>query len=315
MSVVDAHGHVLPGIYGLTGHGETRWLGGGLVRAADGELTRLLPPLARGGEFPPDVILAYMDMVGVDRLTLLQGSVYGGLNEFVREAVLKWPGRFMACGTFDPSSVYADRLYARTVRELGYRNFKFECSQDFGLSGFHPNFSYVDERWSEMWDKADRDGLTVIIDPGPPGTTGFRPAELLEVSSRWESLRLVVAHVGFPPPKSRQPEFLSQWRQIVKVGKRPNVWFDTAGFGTIEGDRYPCPLGQEYLREVVETVGPDRIMWGSDIPYVLNFLTYRQSLDFISECAFLSESDRELIIGVTAGKVFQEMELDPVSSP
>ena len=58
------------------------------------------------------------------------------------------------------------------------------------------------------------------------------------------------------------------------------------------------PQIRSALEKVVERLGADRLMWGTDIPMVMRFLTYRQSLDSLRlNLDFLDQSDIDLICG------------------
>ena len=61
---------------------------------------------------------------------------------------------------------------------------------------------------------------------------------------------------------------------------------------------YPMPQIRPALEQMIERIGADRIIWGTDIPIVMLHWTYRQSLDYIrSYCDFIPDEDMELILG------------------
>src|SRR5688572_15793784 len=53
-------------------------------------------------QFAPEALLAHLDAAGVDRAVLLQGPYYGNMNEYVSEAVERWPERFVGAAYLDP---------------------------------------------------------------------------------------------------------------------------------------------------------------------------------------------------------------------
>ena len=74
------------------------------------------------------------------------------------------------------------------------------------------------------------------------------------------------------------------------------------------GDAFPSPIGQRYVRRALDTLGASRLIWGSDMPGMLNTITYQQALDFIAvRCEFLSSAERDLILGANALAVYQQM--------
>ena len=67
---------------------------------------------------------------------------------------------------------------------------------------------------------------------------------------------------------------------------------------------YPMPQVSAAIEKCVSRIGADRIMWGTDMPIVMRFWTYRQNLDHIrAHCDFLSEDDRDLILGGTVARL------------
>ena len=61
---------------------------------------------------------------------------------------------------------------------------------------------------------------------------------------------------------------------------------------------YPMPQIRPGLEKAVERLGAGRLMWGTDIPMVMRFQTYRQSLDSLRlNLDFLDQADIDLICG------------------
>ena len=67
---------------------------------------------------------------------------------------------------------------------------------------------------------------------------------------------------------------------------------------------YPWVETEPTIKECVQRIGADRLIYGTDMPMVARYCTYRQTLDqFRKHCDFLSESERQAIIGGTAARV------------
>jgi predicted TIM-barrel fold metal-dependent hydrolase len=58
------------------------------------------------------------------------------------------------------------------------------------------------------------------------------------------------------------------------------------------------------LEAMVEHIGADRLMWGTDMPFQNRFCTYRQSRDYIEKFApaYLSADQIAAIMGGTAAR-------------
>lgn len=76
--------------------------------------------------------------------------------------------------------------------------------------------------------------------------------ELAEISDAYPRVRIIVAHIGrsFCLPAAR--------RGLPGLAGRANMWFDTS-----------ANLNADVFEYAIETVGPDRILFGSDLPVTL----------------------------------------------
>ncbi|WP_204275412.1 amidohydrolase family protein, partial [Enterobacter hormaechei] len=62
----------------------------------------------------------------------------------------------------------------------------------------------------------------------------------------------------------------------------------------------PYVEAQVLVREMRDLFGAAKLIWGSDMPNVERFCTYRQSLDYVRRhCSFLSASEKDAILGGT----------------
>ena len=96
------------------------------------------------------------------------------------------------------------------------------------------------------------------------------------------------------------------WREQVQLAAHPNVWMDTAALPAyLQEEGYPFPSARRYLEMSVDLVGPDKILWGTDVPGLLTVATYRQLVRLAHEhTAFLSPDDQAKIIGGNALHVY-----------
>jgi predicted TIM-barrel fold metal-dependent hydrolase len=68
---------------------------------------------------------------------------------------------------------------------------------------------------------------------------------------------------------------------------------------------YPYPEAQELIRHMHELFGAAKLVWGSDMPNVERFCTYRQSLNYVRRyCAFLSAAEKDAVLGGNVAQLF-----------
>jgi predicted TIM-barrel fold metal-dependent hydrolase len=72
------------------------------------------------------------------------------------------------------------------------------------------------------------------------------------------------------------------------------------------GDLFDFPYREVWptLEEMVDRVGADHLLWGTDMPFQNRFCTYRQSRNWIEkQCSFLSQEALSKIMGGTAARI------------
>ena len=88
-----------------------------------------------------------------------------------------------------------------------------------------------------------------------------------------------VAHFGASGRWDFPPEVLAAY-------KRDNLQMEVM-FPITWGGRwdYPYPEAQDLIRGMRDLFGAGKLVWGSDMPNVERFCTYKQSLDYVSAIA------------------------------
>jgi predicted TIM-barrel fold metal-dependent hydrolase len=122
-------------------------------------------------------------------------------------------------------------------------------------------------------------------------------------------LKVVIAHLAHPPIGKERDQQLDQlWQDQVNLAQYPNLWFDLAALPSYSAtEDYPYPTARKYIQRAVEMVGPEKIMWGTDVPGLLTYATYQQLLNLVTRtCDFLSESDLEKVVGGNAQQVYAD---------
>lgn len=194
-----------------------------------------------------------LDRKGVERVNF----VMGGGNDNLARIVSMHPERFTGFAHHDPFGEGAAEELERAVEELGLRGFKMIASAQT-----RP----IDDRaLYPLWEAAERLGVPVLIHFGVLGGGGgpannlrnMDPLTLWEVAASFPTLSFVVPHFGSC--------YLRELLQLC--WSCPNVLIDTSGSNQwMRWMPYELTLGGLF-RKCVETVGPDRIVFGTDSSY------------------------------------------------
>ena len=270
-----------------------------------------LPPTARDLDSPPEQIIAQMDYIGVERGVVQAGHVYGRLNDYLSRVAEEYPDRLWALATVeewnadDPSQIAE---IERAVRELGLRGLFF----DSGLIGkFGRTTLPGDPIFDPFWETVHHLGIPVFWNITSPEPTVEKWLEHQRSFGSWLT--------RFPDVKCVYTHGLPLYRFVDDSG---GIAIPDEAWPPLEADNvyteilvpilmggvweYPYVESQPFIRAYYERIGPDRLVWGSDIPNVERHCTYEQSLGYLERhCDFIPPSHMKRITGENTRSLFE----------
>jgi L-fuconolactonase len=237
-------------------------------------------------EHPVDVeeYAAIASAAGVERAVLVQAfGAYGSDNDYVVDAAAGTPDRFVSVGIVDPEDPHA----SATLRALASRP-GFSGIRLFAIGATAPTW-FDDPATDALWTVARELDLRVVA-------TVLAP-ELPRLRRRLEQFRgqpVVLDHCGFPDLRGGPP------------------YLDAAGlFALAEFEHLSLKVtshvleaaaadAAELMNMLVNAFGARRLVWGSDYPQTHD-RSYAELVELgRSACARLSETDRDLVMGGNA---------------
>jgi predicted TIM-barrel fold metal-dependent hydrolase len=290
------------------GHGRFVWTVNGAEYAK-----QYLPPYLTDLSHPPEMLVAQMDHVGVDRAVLHANPIMGMLNGYLAECVRRFPDRLLALASIaeweiekDPEARVAEvaRAYADGLH--GYQ-FIMNARYRHGVTA-----SWDGPGCRAFWDGVAALGKPIFftLSAWPRPTVDDYVAQLRTWRGwleRYPGVPTVHTH-GFPwrlfrdggrlrlPAALFEPFLVSTAKlQLLFQISLGNIW------------DYPYPELATAVAQLVDTLGSDRLMWGTDMPNVERFCNYRQTLDtFRVHCrGLISDADIDNIVGGTAAQLFR----------
>jgi len=301
-TIVDIHVHLFDRVEGNSGMGRSSSAPFGRVATGTGPI-QFMPPWFRETSFSMDMILEMMDFAGVRKALLLQNPLIGIVNDAIAKAVEARPDRFLGTIQVDPMDEGAAakiRTYSANPR---HAILKFEMSDGWGWSGVHKGLTLEHECFTPIWKAASERGLPVILDAGRPGNAGYQVEAMDRLTDRHPEITFLLEHLGALSPETLH--LRERQRALMRIGRKKNVHLGMAALAAGLRESWPYRQSLEILREAVDLVGPEKILWGSDIPGTLKLHTYAQMIQLVSDAAgFLSEADKDLILGGNALRVF-----------
>ncbi|NJD02824.1 MAG: amidohydrolase [Ruminiclostridium sp.] len=304
--VIDAHAHIFTEISGRVAEGSTRGIGYGRAVIGNREV-QFIPPLSEKTEYTAQMLIAFMDWSGIDKAVLLQGPLYGESNIYIADALKSYPGRLMGLAYLDPWSPDARETFAM-IQDTGvFCGVKLECTEAAGLFGIHKGVSLDMKEIEWIWKGLEKSRLVLTLDLGSPRDCSYQSKVIRNIALKHEELKIVIAHLGQPyPDMEKSAESYGLWQEQIDLGLLPNIWFDTACLPYyFLREEYPHPNAGKVLERVIDRIGPEKVMWGTDIPTLMLHFTYSQLLKIAKlHLQFLETEKQEMVMGGNAMKVY-----------
>ena len=238
-----------------------------------------------------DRLVETMDRAGVDTSVVfpLDYGLFTGepgvpieeQNFKVCEAARRHPGRLVPFFSIDPRRPEAVPLFEKAIAEWGVNGLKLHP-----CAGLYAG----DEECKPLYEMCLDHDLPVLIhtgsQPAPFKSRYARPAFVDDVAAEFPELKIIMAHVGH-----------NWWEEAVLVGSvKPNVCYDVSGWQPAIGE-YP-QVFYRMLRRLLDTVGPWRVFFGSDGPYLNGILPLEDWVAAVenpdlSKCPEVNFSDEE----------------------
>ncbi len=272
--VVDAHQH-----FWRIARGDYEWL------------TPALGPIHR--DFGPDDLAPILARCGVDRTVLVQAAATTAETRFLLELAERTPFVAGVVGWIDFESDDVERdldALAASPRLLGVRPMIQDVADVDWMLGAAPGPAFQ--------ALVDRD-LTFDALVKPPHLPN-----LLRLIDRHPGLRVVVDHAA--KPAIRDGAFDEWARDLARIACETEARCKLSGLVTEAGDDRSLGALEPYLDHVVQSFGPDRVMWGSDWPVCILGGGYEAWHD--TTFAYLARLDataRARILGGTASEFYR----------
>lgn len=276
-------------------HGRFEW-----AQDGEGYYVQFLPPHMADLSAPPDGMVVEMDYAGVETMVLQNDHIYGNLADYFAEAARRWPGRFVGLAQVDEPFGYRDeelRALEDQVRRLGMRGLYFTMT-GFFRNGYRtlPDEPVFDPLWRAV-ARLDLPVFWVHAAKSPAGDYLDEMRRLRRIVDRHPTVRHVLVH-GVPTGLYADEGDRIVWPEpIVDLLDGRRVWTEVL-YPIAWGGRMPYPYAraQRHFRQIYERFGAGRLVWGSDMPNVGRYCTYRQALGYLWDHAgFLPEEDRRRI--------------------
>ncbi|MCB6925434.1 amidohydrolase [Enterocloster bolteae] len=298
MNVIDIHAHIYERVAGIT-RGQPM-ASTDLGRVAIGnEEVQFLPPSFEQSRSTAEMLIAYMDWCGIEKAVLMPNPYYGYHNRYFADSVKRYPDRLRGVALVDIMKGQEAARELASIYDQGILfGFKVEVDSTFQCA---PGTRLSDSGLSPVWDCCNQYHQPVFIHM-------FRTEDIEDagfLASAYPNISFILCHMGADACfKKGMPE--SNYREVLDLVKnRSNVFIDTSTVPVYFGEEYPWPSSVEIIQACYRHVGPEKMMWASDYPGMLNHGTMRQLINLVEKhCSHIPEFHRQMIMADNARRLF-----------
>ncbi len=234
--------------------------------------------------FSKDDLLAEMDEAGVDAALICPPSVLDvSTNDLAMEAARQHPNRLAVMGWFeldDPNSRRLIKTWTDRPHNYGAR---------WAMMHEHQRSWWTDGTMDWLWPAAEAAGIPLAF------LVRDNMAELGRVAEKHPNLKLIIDHLGRITGPTDEAAF-TNLPDMLALARFPNVAVKVSGAPSYSSASYPYRNIHPYIRQIIETFGPHRAFWGTDLTRMP--CSYRQCVTmFTEEMPWLTGQDLELVMG------------------
>jgi len=270
--IVDAHAHV--------------WSSDPVTYPWQPILAHVPPPTLAA---PVERMIADMDRAGVDKVVLVQPSVYGWDNRYLMECLAGAPGRFAGICLIDPRSPTPRDDLLRWCGPGKCAGLRLNTIRQGDLSWLagtdrQPLFAALEALGLSLSFHMDIDQAPVVA----------------ELAARHPAIAFIVDYLGGEVHARRDaPAFLD------RLARQANVHVKLLCVAEDARTPYPFPDIVPFYRAVLERFGAARVLYGSDYPGACTVCSYEQAVAWGRDFPGLSDAERAQVMGGTAARLFR----------
>jgi L-fuconolactonase len=216
------------------------------------------PDVSRQPADPLGAYLHRMESEGIDRAVIVHPEPYGDDHRLILECLEREPHRLKGTTLFYPKDPDAPRkleeLVTRQPRLIATR-FHAHRGKEMYLD------SFAGPGVRALWQKAAELGQVVELHIGP--NYALQVADAIRAND--PACPVLIDHLA-EPHMGTAPEFA----QVLDLAQFQNVYMKLSGLSHFASDGPLYQSARSFTRRVIREFGPDRVVWGSGSPAIVD---------------------------------------------
>lgn len=287
--IIDAHSH-------LWLRQDTSWNGMPVRTLKNGrsffltEEVQMVPPFMIDGVNSAEVFLSNMNYAQVGGAVVVQEFIDGIQNDYLAKVKSDYPERFFVFGMCD----YFKPGFYDTAASLIDSGFKGIAIPGHRLILSDGRVNLNSPEMMKMFHLMEDNGVILSL---CLAENNLQNGEIKEVIEECPRLKIAIGHFGMVTAPG--------WEDQIKLALNDNVMIESGGITWLfNKEFYPFNGAVRAIREAIDMVGADKLMWGSDYPRTITAITYKMSYDFILKTNDLTDREKRLFLGENAEKFY-----------
>lgn len=287
--IIDAHSH-------LWLRQDTSWNGMPVRTLKNGrsffltEEVQMVPPFMIDGVNSAEVFLSNMNYAQVGGAVVVQEFIDGIQNDYLAKVKSDYPERFFVFGMCD----YFKPGFYDTAASLIDSGFKGIAIPGHRLILSDGRVNLNSPEMMKMFHLMEDKGVILSL---CLAENNLQNGEIKEVIEECPRLKIAIGHFGMVTAPG--------WEDQIKLALNDNVMIESGGITWLfNKEFYPFNGAVRAIREAIDMVGADKLMWGSDYPRTITAITYKMSYDFILKTNDLTDREKRLFLSENAEKFY-----------
>lgn len=254
------------------------------------EEVQMVPPFMIDGVNSAEVFLSNMNYAQVGGAVVVQEFIDGIQNDYLAKVKSDYPERFFVFGMCD----YFKPGFYDTAASLIDSGFKGIAIPGHRLILSDGRVNLNSPEMMKMFHLMEDKGVILSL---CLAENNLQNGEIKEVIEECPRLKIAIGHFGMVTAPG--------WEDQIKLALNDNVMIESGGITWLfNKEFYPFNGAVRAIREAIDMVGADKLMWGSDYPRTITAITYKMSYDFILKTNDLTDREKRLFLGENAEKFY-----------
>jgi L-fuconolactonase len=255
----------------------------------------ILPPRWEG-PYTAHNLVADMDAASVEEAVVVTTPMYGRgvrANEYTMRAIEAYPDRLWGVGLMDfygdPDEVRGTlRRVVGHDRMLGVRMHACLEYEEHSTELDRTADWILDDELAPVWTEAAKQETTVFVFP-----KADQLSMVASLAEQYPDVQLVIDHMAFPDGTTTPDT--SPWAEFEEVAEYDNVAVKVSSLPRSSEEEWPYEDLWGYVRNLADWFGTERLLLGSDYPWMNDWAGYEECLSWVEEVPFLSARDHSYL--------------------